>query len=102
MANLIVMYPKPKDPAHFEKHFREIHLPLVKKMPGLKSHSLGTATGPDGKDGAFFWVFIGEFDSIQAIKDALGSQAGQDAVADIPNYSPDHPPTILFVDATHG
>lgn len=100
MARLIVMYPKPNDPAHFEKHFRETHMPLVEKMPGLRGSAFGPATGPDGKDGAFFWVFSGRFDSIQAIQDALGSKAGQDAVADIPNYSPDHAPTILFQDST--
>lgn len=101
MSKLVVMYPKPKDPAHFDKHFREIHVPLVKKMPGLKSHSFGPALGPDGKDGAFFWVFIGTFDSTDAIKAALASPEGHAAVADIPNYSPDGP-TILFLESTEG
>ena len=102
MAKLIVMYPKPKDPAHFDRHFRDVHMPLVKKMPGLRSSSFGPATGPDGQDGAFFWVFIGTFDSKDAIGAALSSPEGQAAVADIPNYSPDHGPTILFLDATEG
>ena len=102
MSKLVVLYPKPADPAHFDKHFREVHMPLVKKMPGLGSFSFGPATGPDGKDGAFFWMFAGTFDSAEAIGAALSSPAGQAAVADIPNYSPDHAPTILFVDSTEG
>ena len=101
MSKLIVMYPKPADPAHFDKHFREIHMPLVAKMPGLRSFSYGPATSPDGSDGAFFWVFVGEWESHAAITAALGSPEGQAAVADIPNYST-AAPTILYLDASDG
>lgn len=100
MAKLVVMYPEPKDPTQFAKYFRETHVPLVKKMPGVKGTSFGPATGPDGKAGAFWWVFVGTFDSVEAIGQALGSPEGEKVVADIPNYSPDHQPTILFVDSS--
>jgi uncharacterized protein (TIGR02118 family) len=100
MTKLVVMYPKPKDPAHFASYFRDKHMPLVKKMPGLRRSSFGPATGPDGQDGAFFWLFAGDFDSAQALNDALSSSEGQAAVADIPNYAPDYPPTILVVETT--
>ena len=102
MNKLIVMYKKPADPVHFAKHFREIHMPLVVKMPGLMSHSFGPATAPGGADGDYFWVFVGTFDSAAAISAGLGSPEGQAALADIPNYSPDSPPTVLFLDATEG
>ena len=101
MTRLVVMYPKPADPAHFDRHFREKHMPLVKKMPGLKAFSYGPAKGPDGNDGAFFWVFNGTFDSSDAIGKGLGSPEGQAAVADIPNYSP-AAPTILVLETTEG
>ena len=99
MTRLVVMYPKPADPSHFDKHFREKHMPLVEKMPGLRASSYGPAKGPDGGDGAFFWVFNGTFDSAAAVGTALGSPEGQAAVADIPNYSPTAP-TILLVETT--
>jgi uncharacterized protein (TIGR02118 family) len=99
VAKLIVLYKKPADPAHFNKHFREVHAPLAQKMPGLKSCSFGPTGSLDGGEGAFFWMFIGNFDSLKAINDALASPEGQKVVADIPNYSPDAP-TILHLDAT--
>ena len=102
MSKLVVMYPKPADPAHFAKHFREVHMPLVEKMPGLQDSSYGPATGPDGGEGAFFWMFVGTWPSIEGIKAGLGSPEGQAAVADIPNYSPDHAPTLLFIDSGEG
>ena len=99
MTRLVVMYPKPADPSRFDEYFRVKHMPLVEKMPGLRATSFGPAKGPDGDDGAFFWVFNGTFDSADAIGKALGSPEGQAAVADIPNYSP-AAPTILVVETT--
>ncbi len=99
MSKLVVLYKKPADPAHFEKHFREVHMPLVQKMPGLRSYSFGPATDLEGKDGAFFWTFIGTFDSLKAIHEAFGTPEGQAVGADIPNYSPE-PPAIIHIEST--
>ena len=101
MSKLIVLYPKPADPEQFDKHFRSVHMPLVQKMPGLRSFNYGPATGLDAAPGAFFWCFIGTFDSRQALLDAFGTPEGQAAVADIPNYSA-AAPTILYLDDTTG
>lgn len=100
-SKLVVLYQKPRDPVHFDRHFREVHMPLVVKMPGLRSFAYGPASDLQGKDGAFFWSFVGTFDSRTAITDALGTPEGQKVVADIPNYSPEAP-GILHVDATDG
>ena len=68
--------------------------------PTLKSN-VGPASTLDGGEGAFFWTFIGTFDSLKAINEALGSPAGQEVVADIPNYYHEAP-TILYLDSTEG
>lgn len=101
MSKLVVLYKKPADPAHFDKHFRAVHMPLVQKMPGLRSFSFGPATALDGAEGTYFWMFIGTFDSLKAINDALASREGREVVADIPNYYSDTP-TILHLDSTDG
>ncbi len=46
-------------------------------------------------------MFIGTFDSLNAINEALASPEGQKVVADIPNYYNDMP-TILHLDSTDG
>jgi uncharacterized protein (TIGR02118 family) len=101
VSKLIVLYKKPRDPKHFDKHFREVHAPLAQKMPGLRRFSFGPASALDGSEGAFFWTFIGTFDSLKAINDALASPDGQKVVADIPNYYHETP-TILHLDSTDG
>jgi uncharacterized protein (TIGR02118 family) len=88
MYKLIVLYPKPDDPEHFKKHYREAHVPLVKKIPGLKSYSYGYPATLDGNDPPHFCMFVGEFENAGAMQAAMGSAEGKAAVADIPNYSP--------------
>ena len=36
MARMVVVYKKPADVVAFEKHYFETHIPLAKKIPGLK------------------------------------------------------------------
>ncbi len=33
---MVVVYKTPPDPAAFEKHYFETHIPLAKKLPGLR------------------------------------------------------------------
>ncbi len=87
MAKLVVMYRKPEDPKHFEKFYREVHIPLVEKMPGIKDYSYGYPTGPDGEEGAFFCFFIVTFYNVEAIKQGFASPAGKDVMADIPKIT---------------
>ncbi len=35
MIKLVALYETPKDPAAFLSHYRNVHLPLVRKIPGL-------------------------------------------------------------------
>ena len=36
MVRFIVLYDKPEDTEAFDRHYREIHIPLTKKLPGLR------------------------------------------------------------------
>lgn len=40
MATLAVMYKTPKDAAAFDKHYSEKHIPLAKKIPGLRKYEV--------------------------------------------------------------
>jgi len=39
MAELVVLYKMPKDPKAFDKHYFEKHIPIAKKIPGLRVRS---------------------------------------------------------------
>ena len=46
MAHVVVMYKTPKDAAAFDKHYAETHIPIAKKLPGLRKYEVGR--GPVG------------------------------------------------------
>ena len=50
MAKIVVMYKTPTDVAAFDKYYFETHVPIAKKIPGLKRYevSQGPVATPAG------------------------------------------------------
>jgi uncharacterized protein (TIGR02118 family) len=88
MAQLIVMYKTPTDAAAFDKHYFEKHVPLAKKIPGLRKYevSQGPVANPAGLSG-YHLVATLQFDNLAAIQQAFGSAEGQAAVADVQSFA---------------
>jgi len=40
MARMIVIYRTPKNVEAFDRHYFEIHVPLAKKIPGLREYEV--------------------------------------------------------------
>jgi uncharacterized protein (TIGR02118 family) len=97
MAELVVMYKTPKDTAAFDKHYFEKHIPLAKKIPGLRKYSVsqGPVATPAGPSG-FHLIAILTFDSLAAIQAAFASGEGRATAADLPNFASGGADMILF------
>jgi len=87
MHRVLVLYPAPKDPAHFKKYYEETHLPLVSQMPGLLSSRYSFALEGVGAASPYFCVWEGEFASAAAMGAAMQSPIGQKVTADVANYA---------------
>jgi uncharacterized protein (TIGR02118 family) len=101
MAQMIVIYKTPKDVAAFDKHYFETHVPLAKKLPGLRRYevSQGPIATPAGGPG-FHMAVILHFDDMAAIQKAFASQEGQAAGADRRIFAPDDDQlTMLLFDS---
>lgn len=83
MAQLVVLYKTPKDAAAFDRHYFETHIPLARKIPGLRKYevSQGPVATPAGPSG-FHLVATLHFDDMAAIQKAFASEEGQAAAAD--------------------
>jgi uncharacterized protein (TIGR02118 family) len=83
MARMVVIYKQPKDPAAFDKHYFEVHVPLAKQLPGLRSYevSKGSIVALAGAREPYL-IGILHFDSLAAIKDAFASECGKACAAD--------------------
>lgn len=97
MAQVVVMYKTPKDAAAFDKHYSEIHIPLAKKIPGLKKYevskgTVGTPAGPSG----FHLIAVLTFDSMAALQAGFGSTEGKAAGADVAKFATGGADMLLF------
>ena len=88
MLRLLVLYGHPKDPAAFDRYYREAHIPIAMKMKGLKKWTIGKVTASaDGNPPPCYYVADLYMESKEEFESLLASPEGQAAVADVPNYA---------------
>ena len=86
-AKITITFGPPSDPDAFERHYREVHAPLVKQLPGLRAYEFGRVlTNFDGSAPEAFWVVSLTFDDADAMHASFASEAGQRTTADMPNF----------------
>jgi uncharacterized protein (TIGR02118 family) len=89
-VKLIVTYTKPDDPAEFDRHYREVHTPIVQRWPGLEQIELLRVTGaPGGGDSPYHLIAELSFADTEALNGALGSEAGMEAYRDFRGIAPE-------------
>jgi uncharacterized protein (TIGR02118 family) len=88
------MYKTPKDAAAFDKHS---HIPIAKKMPGLRKYevSRGPVATPAGPS-AFHLIATLYFDNMAEIQAAFASAEGKAAAADVQKFATGGADMILF------
>jgi uncharacterized protein (TIGR02118 family) len=97
MAHLVVMYKTPKDATAFDKYYFETHVPIAKKIPGLRKYevSRGPVATPAGPSG-FHLIATLHFDDLAAIQKGFASAEGQAAGADVPKFATGGVDMIMF------
>ncbi len=88
MIRLLVLYGHPKDPAAFDRYYQEAHIPIAKRMRGLRKWTIGKVQGtPGGERPPYYYVADLYMESREEFERLLASPEGQAAVADVPNYA---------------
>jgi len=85
MIRLLVLYNTPTDIGAFEKHYREVHIPLVKKIEGLRRFTLSRNAAPIHGGAPYFLVAELEWDDMDAFNRAFQSPEGQATANDVAN-----------------
>jgi uncharacterized protein (TIGR02118 family) len=97
MALIVAVYKTPKNAAAFDAYYFSKHIPIAKKIPGLRSYQVSDgAVGLPIEPGGIHLVALLEFDSVDAIRQALGSPEGQATVADIANFADGGADVMVF------
>lgn len=87
MVKLIAIYSKPEDAAAFEAHYRNVHMPLAMKMPGLKKCELGWVRGSPGGEARYHLVAELYFEDKAALKAAMMSPEGAATAKDVMGFA---------------
>lgn len=88
MYRVLALYPRPNDPDHFRAHYEQTHIPLARKLPGLRGIRYSLDVKPLAGDAApYFCVAELDFDDEAALMAALQSSEGQAVVADVQQYA---------------
>ena len=81
-ARFLVLWDTPEDPEYFERHYREVHIPLVRQIPGVRRYSLSRNAAPVRGD-LYYRIAELEFDDLTALREAFRSPAGQATATDV-------------------
>jgi uncharacterized protein (TIGR02118 family) len=96
MVRYLVLYETPHYPAAFERHYREMHIPLIKALPGLRRFAFGHSPTP-ARGEPYFWVSSLEWDDMAALEEAFASPEGDAAARDVENLArPDMLRSMIF------
>ncbi len=89
MVKFVALYRKPTDVDAFERHYREIHAPLAKRIPGLVKLEVSHMTGSPGGEPRYHMMAELYFDSKDAMMAGLNSEEGKAAAEDVVSFAGD-------------
>lgn len=89
MTKLIALFRKPPDVAAFDKHYDEIHTPLVKKYPNLRKLEITRITGAPIGETKYHLMCEMYWDSKDEMNASLASQDGKAVARDLMSFAAD-------------
>jgi uncharacterized protein (TIGR02118 family) len=82
-VKLTIVYGTPESADTFDKHYREVHMPIVDRWPGVQRTEVAKVTGgPGGSASPYHLVTEIYFADEDALNGALASDPGREAGKD--------------------
>jgi uncharacterized protein (TIGR02118 family) len=90
MVKLIAMYKTPSDIEEFEKHYYEVHMPLIDKMPGLLKTEVSKISGMPGQESKYHLMAEMYFENMDKLNESMASPEGKAAGKDLMGFAKDY------------
>ena len=87
MVKLIAMYKTPEDAEAFDKHYFEVHMPMVAKIPGLIKSEVSRVKPLPGSESGFYMMAEMYYDSMDSFNAAMASPEGKATAKDLVNFA---------------
>lgn len=97
MVRFMALYEMPEDPQAFDKHYKEIHIPLARQLPGLVGYTVSRNIAPVRGGKQYYLIAELDWDSMEAMQAAFSSEIGRQTAADVPKFAPgDKSHSVIF------
>ncbi len=70
MHKTTILFGYPTDPAAFDRHYHEVHLPLTRKLKGIKGLTIGKLDASDNGEKAPYYVITSIYTDSREVLDA--------------------------------
>jgi uncharacterized protein (TIGR02118 family) len=87
MVKIIALYKPPADRNAFDDHYQRVHLPLLRKTPGLRRVEITKITGAPIGESSYFLMAEMYYDSTEAMNAANASPEGRAAAKDLMSFA---------------
>ena len=80
-VRFLALYETPTDPEAFDRHYREVHIPLGRRLPGLRRYAVGRDVVAV-RGTPYYLVAELEWDTMEELRAAFASPEGRATAAD--------------------
>lgn len=87
MVKMVALYRRPDDPDSFMQHYRQVHLPLARRMPGLRKVEINHFFQADGTKSDPFLMAEMYFDSREVMLASIRSPEGKASGKDLQSFA---------------
>jgi uncharacterized protein (TIGR02118 family) len=80
-ARFLALYETPADPQAFDRHYREVHIPIARQLPALRRYTIGGQAAAI-RGAAYYLIAELEWDTMEDLRAAFASPEGRATAAD--------------------
>jgi len=81
-AKLIVLYSRIKNPKKFDEHYKNVHIPMAKKIPGVRKIVVSKVKGVAVGKANYYQVVEVYYDNMKSLQKAGESKEAKEALKD--------------------
>jgi len=87
MVKLIALYKQPEDPKAFDEHYKNVHTPITKKIPGLRKMEVTKIVGSPMGESEYYLLCEMYYDDHEALKRAMKSEESKASAKDLMSFA---------------
>jgi uncharacterized protein (TIGR02118 family) len=97
MVRFLALYDKPHDPDVFDRHYREVHIPLAKQLPRLRRYTISRNAVPTRDREAYYLIAELDWDDMTDLQRAFQTPEGRTCAEDVALLAPpDKVQTMIY------